>query len=618
MIILINNNELKIKDYINIKNLITTHISCISINDIINDQYYINIINFSLLLISLKNIKVLNILRHSCAHLMAHAIQNIYKNVKFAIGPVIKNGFYYDFFIKKKITNIDLVTIENEMNILTKNSIPITKYNITLQNARKIFKKNKYKTEILKNLTTKIVSFYKQKNFLDLCLGPHVKNTKFIKYFKLIKLTGAYWRNNNKNDMLYRIYGTIWNTQQNLKNFLNNNYNNNITHKKIGFQTNLFCFEKHSTGVVFWQKNGWYIYRKITTYLRMFIFKNKFNEVNTPLILNSFLFDKSGHTTKFNANMFKYQNDTNIDILKPMNCPCHINIFNNFYKKSYKDLPYRLSEFGSCFRNEVSGSLHGLMRLKSFTQDDGHIFCSEQHIETEIKHFIVDLKNVYYNFGFKIFKITIAKRPINTIDDIHIWEKAEELLEKIITSLNIKYFISNDGAFYGPKIEVSLKDNIGRYWQCGTIQIDFFSSKRLNTYYSDKSGLLKAPIILHRAILGSIERFFGILIENRNGDMPFWLTPFQFDIIYINHKHLKYAKKIYNVIIKKYTVRLNILNERLEQKIKKCILEKIPYIIILGDYEEKKKIINIKHLKSNKRIIIPLNKFIRKMKLNTV
>lgn len=619
MLIFINNNKLNLRKTTNIKKVIlqNQNIACININDTIMEKKHAGVINSSILLISLNNPKILNILRHSCAHLMAHAIQNIYKNVKFAIGPVIKNGFYYDFFLNKKINDHAIIKITKEMTTLVKKQLNIVRYNIRLNNAKKIFIKNKYKTEILNTIHDNAISCFKQGNFIDLCRGPHVKNTKVIKYFKLLKISGAYWKNNNNNDMLYRIYGTAWNKKTKLQSFLiSNEKTNHIDHKKIGTQTNLFCFDEHSTGVVFWNKNGWFIYKKIINYIRSFAFKNRYNEVNTPLILNSFLFNKSGHIDKFSSNMFKYESNNQTDILKPMNCPCHINIFNNFYKKSYKDLPFRISEFGSCFRNELSGSLHGLMRLKNFTQDDGHIFCSEEHLYNEIQNFIIELKAIYYNFGFKILKVTLAKRPTNTHDNIIIWTKAEQILEQAIKKMNIKYFISNDGAFYGPKIEVSLRDKFGRYWQCGTIQIDFFSSKRLNAYYSNKDGILSYPIILHRAILGSIERFLGILIENTQGVIPFWLMPTQLDIIYINDKYLNYAKKIYNIIIKYYNVRLSILNERLEYKIKKCILEKIQYIIILGEHEQTKKSLTIRCLISNNHIKLPLNKFIRQIKLN--
>jgi threonyl-tRNA synthetase len=616
MIAFINNNELKIKANIQLKILTTKNTVCFSINDIINEFNKAVTTNISILLLSLNNVKILNILRHSCAHLMAHAINKLYKNIKYAIGPIIKNGFYYDFFINKKINNEDLFLIEKEMKSIVKQKINIIKYKILLKNSKKLFKNNKYKSEIINNISQTKISIYKQNDFIDLCLGPHVKNTKFLKYFKLIKISGAYWKNNNKNDMLHRIYGTLWTSKKELDCFLNNNKNIVLLdHKKLGSILNLFCFDEYSQGVIFWNKNGWFLYRRILKYLRDFILKNKFNEVNTPTLLNSSLFQKSGHIEKFNEYMFIFENKNISEILKPMNCPCHINVFNHFKTKSYKDLPYRLSEFGLCFRNELSGSLYGLMRLKNFTQDDGHIFCSEIHIYDEIINFITDLKKVYYNFGFHIFKVTLAKKPKNINDNLTQWEQAEIFLEKTIKKMNIKYETSHDGAFYGPKIEFSLKDNLDRYWQCGTIQVDFFSAKRLNAYYTNADGILTTPVILHRAILGSIERFLGILIENNKGMIPFWINPTQFEILYINDAYLKYAKKIYNVIIREYTIKLNLINERLDYKVKKCILEKIPYIIIVGDYEKKNKTLTIRSTKSNKFVKLTFNKFIRNIKL---
>lgn len=413
--------------------------------------------------------------------------------------------------------------------------------------------------------------------------------------------------------MLYRLYGTIWNTKKNLNKHINEKIKDNIDNKKIGYETNLFCLDEQSKGAIFWNKNGWNLYKNIIKYIRKEIIKNNFIEVNTPSLINSYIFEKSGHMSKFSSNIFSYKNEENVDILKPMNCPCHINIFNNFKKKSYKDLPYKISEFGSCFRNEISGSLQNLMRVKNFTQDDGHIFCTIYQIKKEIKIFIKTLQKTYFNFNFKIFKVTIAKKPKNISENKNIWKNAEDILEKSIKDLKINYSISNDGAFYGPKIEIALKDKLDRYWQCGTIQLDFFTSKRLNATYNDKKGNIKYPIILHRAVLGSIERFIGIILENNKGYIPFWITPIQFEIIYINKKHSNHSKKIFNIIKKKYRIRLNINNDKIEQKIKKCILEKIPYIITIGENEIKSKNINIRYSKNNNHKIFKTNKIIRKI-----
>lgn len=613
MIILINNNKTIIKNNKKYKYKINNKIIYISANNIINEKKYIVHLNQSIILLKNNNNKIINILRHSAAHLMAHAIKNIYKKTKLAFGPVIKNGFYYDFKNKNEITTKNFNKIEKEMERLSKKKINIIKYNINKKNCKKIFKKNFYKLKIINKINTKYITCYKQKNFIDLCLGPHINNTKYIKYFKITKLSGAYWENDKKNEMLYRIYGTAWNTKKKLEKYLNDKIINKIDSKKIGYENNLFCLDEQSKGAIFWYKYGWNLYKNIIKYIRKEIFKNNFIEVNTPSLINSYLFEKSGHMSKFSSHIFSYKNEDNIDILKPMNCPCHINIFNNFKKKSYKDLPYRISEFGSCFRNELSGSLQNLMRVKNFIQDDGHIFCTIYQIKKEIKNFIKILQKTYYNFNFKIFKVTIAKKPKNILENNNIWKIAENILEKSIKELKINYSTSFDGAFYGPKIEISLKDKLERYWQCGTIQLDFFTSKRLNATYSDKKGNIQFPIILHRAILGSIERFIGIIIENNNGQMPFWITPIQFEIIYINNKHSNYSKKIFNIIKKTHKIRLSINNEKIEQKIKKCILEKIPYIITIGENEIKAKGINIRCFKNNNHKIFKTNKIIRKI-----
>lgn len=616
IIIITNNNKISLNLSFTIKKTLVKTIPCISINDTIENSKNIYRINISIILITLDNSKIINILRHSGAHLLAHAVKNIYKTPQFYVGPVIQNGFYYDFFIKKRITDNDLIDIKNEMLKIAHKGFPIIKYKLKINGVKKLFNKNKYKLDILKSIKQNSVTLYKQNNFIDLCLGPHVNNTDIIKYINLFKISGAYWKNDNTNDMLHRIYGNVYNSKKQLQEYTINNVVNNLEHRKLGYNLNLYCFDEHSQGVVFWNTNGLAVFEKITKYLKTHAFENKFYEVRTPQILNSYLFQKSGHMDKFSENMFIYKNISNkIDVLKPMNCPCHINIFNNFYKKSYKDLPHRIYEFGSCFRNELSGTLHGIMRLKNFTQDDAHILCEIKHIDNEIKNFISILKNIYFNFNFKLFKVNISKKPDKALGNNLIWTEAENLLEKSINEMNIKYSTSNDGAFYGPKIEFSLKDKMGRYWQCGTIQVDFFSSKRLNASYSDKDGMLKYPIILHRAILGSIERFLGILIENTQGLLPFWLTPIQFEILFINNQYLNFAKKVYNVIIKKHTAKLSIVNDRLEYKIKKSILEKTPYIIIIGEKEFKNKILTIRCLKSNNNVKLKINTLIKDIKL---
>lgn len=620
MIIIIDNNKLKIikkiyKNYtIRYKKKDTI---CISINNKLLDDELTKNTNSSVFFIKISNNRAINVLRHSCSHLLAHALKEIYPEIKFSIGPVIKNGFYYDFYIKEKIKDEQIYVIEKKMEDLSKKNIKIVKEIISTKKCRNLFKENKYKLHIINKIKDNSITIYKQDSFIDLCTGPHVKNTQLIKHFKLLKISGAYWNNDKNNEMLYRLYGTLWQSKDQLNSHIQSLKNNELNdHKKIGQNLNLFIFNKESQGVVFWNKNGWKIYSDIINYIRNIMKKYNYKEVNTPIMLEKTLFEKSGHLEKFNQHMFKYKSEKNLSILKPMNCPCHANIFNNFYKKSYKDLPLKISEFGSCFRNELSGSLHGLMRLKNFIQDDGHIFCSEAHIIKEIIQFIDTLKKVYYFFDFKIYKIVLSKKPKNIKTNSQKWEKAEYLLKKSLTLSKLKYTLSNDGAFYGPKIEFSLKDKFNRIWQCGTIQIDFFTSKKLNVNYSDKNGKLKYPIILHRAILGSIERFIGILLENKNGEMPFTFYPVQFEIVYINNKYINYAKKIYTQFKNKYKIKLSINNDRLESKIKKCILEKIPYIIILGEKESLSNTITIRKTKLKEIKNISINNFISKIKLN--
>lgn len=619
MITIINNNKITV-----LKNIYTTYLIyiknktiCLSINNKITDNTSKQHINASIYFINSKNSRSINILRHSCSHLLAHALTQIYNDAKFSIGPVIKNGFYYDFYTKKKITDHDLATIEKKMNELSKENIPIEKEIISLEKAKKIFYNNKYKLHIINKIKSNHVTIYRQNEFIDLCKGPHIKNTQDIKYFKLLKISGAYWNENKNNEMIYRIYGTIWQSKEKLNEYIKSINKREINdHKKIGQSLNLFIFDKNSQGVVFWNKNGWKLYSEIINYIRNITKKDKYKEVNTPIMLEKTLYEKSGHLEKFSQHMFKYQEENTLNILKPMNCPCHANIFNNFYKKSYKDLPIKISEFGSCFRNELSGSLHGLMRLKNFVQDDGHIFCSEDQIITEILTFINMLKKVYYFFGFKLYKIVLSKKPENIKNNTKKWFKAEYLLEKSLIISKSKYILSKDGAFYGPKIEFSLKDSFNRIWQCGTIQIDFFTSKKLNVLYSDKNSKLQNPIILHRAILGSLERFIGILLENKNSELPFILSPAQFEIIYINDNYITYAKKIYTYLKNKYKTTLAINNDRLEYKIKKCILKKIKYIIILGEKEYISNTLTIRHTGTNKNKTMSINTFISKIKLN--
>jgi len=621
MILTINNNTLLFLKKFNLKhNIIQNRIKkiiCLSVNNILSDVSTNIKKNVSIKVLTLNDKKSLNVMRHSCAHLLAHALDILYKNIKFSVGPVIKNGFYYDFYLDSKITSDSISLIEEKMNELVNQNLEITRLNISIIFAKKLFKNNKYKLDILNKLNCSKVSCYKQGSFIDLCLGPHVFNTNKLLHFKLLKLAGAYWKNNKAHEMLYRLYGTLHNSSSNLNLYIDKlNKIKMYDHKKIGIQMNLFSFYNHSPGVVFWNKLGWRIYSKVISYIRYMVKNDGYMEVNTPIMLNSYLFEKSGHMEKFNEYIFKYYNEENISLLKPMSCPCHIEIFKHFDKKSYRDLPFKISEFGLCSRNELSGTLFGLMRLKNFVQDDGHIFCDESHIFLEIQNFIHLLKRIYYKFDFKIFRVVLSKKPIEINDNIFLWKRAEKILENIIKKLNIKYIVTYEGAFYGPKLEFSLKDNIGRLWQCGTIQLDFLTPEKLNVSYIDKDGKNKIPIMLHRAILGSIERFLGILIEHKNGLLPFWITPIQVEILYISDLDIDYVKNVYNVLKYKYNVRLVICNDRLEYKIRKSMLEKIPYVLIIGKKERENKLVSVRKFGSHFTEIMSLNKFINLLKIN--
>lgn len=625
MINIICNNNLffnkKKKSLIDIKKFVfkKTYLFFISINInyINNDLTLDSKINASLDFLNKNDSKTLNVIRHSCAHILANSLVELYPGLKLSIGPVIKNGFYYDFFLNKKISFNNLKDIEKKMIIIIKKNLIIKKINIEKSNAEIIFFKNKYKKNIISNIKhDKEISIYKQGKFEDLCRGPHVYSTNFLKYFKLVKISGAYWKNNEKNEMLYRIYGTAWECKKNLVNYITKLNNvKNFDHRILGKKLNLFNFYDHSPGVVFWNKNGWYIFNLVKKYIKDLLKKINYFEVNTPVMTGNLLFKLSGHIEKFSENMFFYYYKNVTSVLKPMSCPCHANIFSDFNNKSYKNLPFRISEFGSCFRNELSGALHGLMRLKNFTQDDGHIFCSNLHLENELMRFIHILKKTYYKFGFESFKIVLSKKPFNIINNLDIWAKAENILEMAVKKLNMNYTISCDGAFYGPKLEFSLRDNFTRLWQCGTIQVDFFTSTKLNVKYIDHKGSLINPIILHRAILGSIERFVGVLLEHNKGFLPFWLTPIHFILIYINHKYLFYIKNIYNIIKKKYNIEVFFGTERLEYKIKQTVLKKIPYIIIIGEKEFLNKSLTIRNNKTNTIITVKIIDFFKNFQL---
>ncbi len=620
-IIINNKKELIFENKISLKNLIIElnykNIDYIYVDNEYVGQDFILEKNAKVLLLNKNDDLMIEITRHSCAHLLAHAFTELYPKSKITIGPVTKDGFYYDFYTDDKVNNKDLKNIENKMSYISNLQLDIIRIKSSKNEAEEIFNNNKYKLELIKDINEDIF-LYKQGNFIDLCKGPHLPNTKDIKYFKLLRTSGAYWNNDKKNEMLQRIYGTAYTNEIDLNFNLNKlEIIKKNDHRKIGKNLDLFHFKKDNPGAIFWHNKGWSIYIEIINYIRKKFKDNNYIEVNTPTIIEPELFIKSGHLEKFDNNLFKIKTDNNMFILKPMNCPCHVEIFKSS-SKSYKDFPIRYAEFGSCFRNEISGSLYGLMRLKNFTQDDGHIFCLENQINTEIVTFINLLKTVYNDFGFKKIETRLSKRPINRIGNDEIWGKAENYLEKAIELSGCDYSISNDGAFYGPKIEFLLNDCFERKWQCGTIQLDFFTGKRLNAKFTNKDGSISSPIILHRAILGSIERFIGILIEEYKGVFPFWLAPIQIAVVSINDEN-EYIKNIYNILNKNYRTILNVKNEKIGLKIRDCILQKIPYIVIIGDEEVKENKITFRKLNGEIRKNISLDYFIDNLnKLNSL
>ncbi|WP_339044815.1 threonine--tRNA ligase [Candidatus Zinderia endosymbiont of Aphrophora alni] len=590
------------------------------INNKLVDLSFIINKNLKIKFITLKDKEGIKILRHSTAHLLANAIKELYPKSQIAIGPVINNGFYYDFYYKKKINKKDLLKIEKKMLYLSNKNKPIKKKILTYQEAINFFKLKKefFKIKILKKkINNQEISIYTQGKFSDLCKGPHVSYTGDIKIFKLIKLSGAYWEGNSKNKMLYRIYGTAWENKKEQINYLNQLKElKKRDHRIIGKKLNLFHFQNEAPGFIFWHESGWIIREEIKKFMRKIYKKNNYKEIKTPEILEKILWKKTGHWQNYKKNMLIIKNKKKIFALKPMNCPGHIQMF-NFKPKSYRELPIKYGEFGKCYRNETSGSLHGLMRVKEFTQDDGHIFCTKKQIQNEIINFHKIACKVYKKFGFKNIIIKLALRPKNRIGKEYKWDFAENELKKatnFFTNFKIQK-IKGEGAFYGPKIEYHLQDSLGRYWQCGTIQIDLLMPKKLNVKYINKKNNYKTPIMLHRAIIGSLERFIAILIENYSGSMPLWLSPIQILILNISEKYSKYTLEIYK-IFKKYNFRtkINLNNERINYKIKKSIIKKPFYIIIIGKKEYKTKTITIRKRKKNNFENISIKNFIKKIK----
>ncbi len=543
----------------------------------------------------------LEVIRHSCAHLLAQAVKDLYPDAQVTIGPVIADGFYYDFSFKRGFTEEDLVKIEKKMAEFAKQDFKVTRKESTRDDAVKFFKGigEVYKAEIIESIPVdEILSLYSQGEFTDLCRGPHVPSTGKLKAFKLMKVAGAYWRGDSNNEMLQRIYGTAWANKKDLKAYLFRiEEAEKRDHRKIAKKLDLFHTQEEAPGMVFWHAKGWTIYQEIVGYIRKTIAAAGYHEVHTPMIVDRSLWEKSGHADKFGDDMFAVHAENREYAVKPMNCPCHIQIYNQGLK-SYRDLPLRMAEFGSCHRNEPSGTLHGLMRLRSFVQDDAHIFCTEAQVQDEVSSFIDLLFRVYKDFGFNdvLVKLSTRPSPEHRVGSDEEWDKAEQALEQSLNTKSLDWTLQpGEGAFYGPKIEFSLKDCLGRVWQCGTIQVDFSMPARLDASYVAEDGSRHVPVMLHRAILGSLERFIGILIEEHAGSLPLWLAPIQAVILTITDEQQEYAKKV-EKILKKQGIRVesDLRNEKIGFKIREHTLQRVPYQLVIGKREQEENTVAVR------------------------
>tara|TARA_R110002073_G_scaffold5521_3_gene33953 strand:+ start:10203 stop:12125 length:1923 start_codon:yes stop_codon:yes gene_type:complete len=552
--------------------------------DLISEDATLNII-------TARDDEGLEILRHSCAHLIGHALKQLYPDAKMAIGPTIENGFYYDVDLEHRLTDADLDVLEKRMLELAKTSYPVIKKTVSWQEARDAFESRgeTYKIEILDQNIAKndTPGLYHHEEYVDMCRGPHVPNMAFCQHFKLMSVNGAFWRGDSNNKMLQRIYGTAWPDKKQLKSYLNRLQEaEKRDHRKIGKKLDLFHMQNEAPGMVFWHPKGWSIYQNIESYMRKKQRQYGYQEIKTPQVVERSLWEKSGHWEKFSEQMFTTHSESFDFAIKPMNCPCHIQVFNQGLK-SYKELPIRLAEFGSCHRNEASGALHGIMRVRGFVQDDAHIFCAEESIQEEVSDFIDMLHDVYADFGFTEILYKLSTRPEQRVGSDEVWDKAEAALEQSLNAKNLDWqLLPGEGAFYGPKIEFSLKDCLGRVWQCGTIQVDFSMPGRLGAQYVTEDQERKVPVMLHRAVLGSFERFIGILIEQYEGAFPFWLAPEQVAILNITDKQGEYCKKIHKKLEENgYRAHLDLRNEKIGFKIREHTINKIPFLLVVGDKE---------------------------------
>ena len=569
-------------------------------------------------ILTAKDPECLEIIRHDAAHIIAEAAKELFPDIQVTIGPAIENGFYYDFAKKEPFTMEDLVKIEEKMHEIVKRDEQIIREVWNRDKAIKFFKSSgeHYKAEIIASIPAgEQITLYKQGNFIDLCRGPHAPSTGRIKHFKLMKVAGAYWRGDSRNPMLQRIYGTAFATKEQLDNYLHMlEEAEKRDHRKLGRELDLFHFQEEAQGMAFWHDKGWSIYRTIEQYIRNKLRKVGYIEVKTPMLVDKSLWEASGHWEKFREHMFALEQDEKTLALKPMSCPCHIQIFKQG-TKSYRDLPLRMAEFGCCHRDETSGSLHGLMRVRNFVQDDGHIFCTEEQIVEETVSFCKLLTEVYADFGFSNIIVKFSDRPETRAGSDEVWDKAENSLKEAVKAAGFEYILNpGDGAFYGPKLEFVLKDAIGRDWQCGTWQVDFVLPERLDATYISTGGEKKRPVMLHRAIIGTFERFIGILIEEYAGKFPLWLAPTQVAIVTITNDVDDYATSVYKKLIDSgVRAELDISSEKVNYKIRNFSNQKIPLIAVIGKQEVESSMVNIRTLGSLEHQVISVQNLIEQI-----
>ena len=609
MKVIINNKKIEVDDnailedvikkYFKEKNIVAAHVDDAprDLSDLVTNNSIIEPI-------TTDDKDGLDILRHTCAHIFGHAIKQIYPEVKMVIGPVIENGFYYDILSKNPITEKDLLLIENRMRKLAKKNYSIKREVVSKDKAISIFKDRKepYKIELLKEINEEeIIAVYHHEEYVDMCRGPHLTNTKHIKAFKLMKTSGSYWKGNSENQALTRIYGTAWPDTDSQDAYLKSlDEAEKRDHRLLGKKLDLFHFQEESPGMVFWHDKGWTVFNLIKDFITHHLRKNSYKIINTPQILDKSLWKKSGHLDKFGDLIFDVGSEKKEFAIKPMSCPGHIQVFNQGLK-SYKDLPLKYAEFGVVHRNEPSGTLHGLLRIRAFTQDDAHIFCTSDQIEHEISLLINDIKSIYERFGFNDLKIELSTRPEKRVGSEEIWDKAESSLKKALESNKIDFTVNpGDGAFYGPKIDFSLRDSLGRVWQLGTIQLDFSMPGRLDASYIDSDGNKEVPVMIHRAILGSLERFVGILIEHYSGNLPLWLSPVQVILLNITVTQREYTSSL-NEQLQGLGLRseCDLSNEKIGYKIRNHAMTRVPYMIIIGDKELQSKTVSVRDRAGN-------------------